>query len=279
MSERIPTVESSFDDKRRRFFSRAALQFKDAFRVHKLDRLWERNAKGVKDWRNVSEHCLVEAMRVQVIADMVGLSSREADELRMAAALHDANKRLEIEAMKGAEAKGESSLAASVEVDAKKAKQLRESGFGERVARIAGLGGVSPNELFIAQDILNREDLTGEDIACLIMHYVDGYTRGSDWVESVGQDAQGRPQNDVDRRIEKNRNNPAYRRIQVEQTAGLVGHPTLGGKDINAAAGQVLHGIERRLCDIIKARTGKEIPPLTLPEVVDQEIKRKIETL
>ena len=168
---------------------------------------------------------------------------------------------------------------ASTTVEKQKAAQLAELGFSEQVAYIANLGGVSPHELFIAQDILNKGDLTDEDIACLIMHYVDGYTRGSDWVLPVERDQLGAVKNDVDRRLEKNRNNPAYRRIQIEQTAGLVGHPTLGGKDINAAAGQVLHGIERQLCDLIRARTGTNIDPLALPEIVDREIKRKIETI
>lgn len=280
MNEEILNAENLFENKKYYFFNKIAIQLKDAFKIHKMNRLWQRNQQGMKDWRNVSEHCLVEVARVQALADMIGLPSHIVDMLRLSAALHDANKRLEIDAIREAEIKGIPILPAIVAVGAGKVKQLHQAGFSDEVAHIAEVAGASPNELLTAQAILEKkDDLTDVDVAMLIMQYVDGYTRGSTWVELAGIDAKGNAVNDVDRRLEQNRSNPAYKKIQVEQTAGLAGHPSFQGKNVNEVAVQVWHEIERRLCELIRVHTGNAIDPIALPEIVDQKIKHTIETI
>ena len=92
--------ERSYEEKRRNYFTRLSLRLKDAMQMHKTDRLWKRNEKGERDWRNVSRHCLVGSARMEVLTEWLGAPESIKNNAVIAYALHDADKRLEVDAMK-----------------------------------------------------------------------------------------------------------------------------------------------------------------------------------
>jgi len=269
--------EGSFDLKKRAYFSRLALSVLEAMRMHKNPgSLWERNKEGKRDWENVSEHCLVEVARARVLGEKLRLPETTMREVALGAALHDFNKRHEIEAIKAAIARGESGGEASDKTDEEGEYELHKFGFGENVVEIAGSVGGKSKELFGMTRILAQEKLTDKDVALLLMHYVDGYTRGSDWAEPVAKEEDGMVVNEVDRRTRKNLENPNYRKKNEESIVEFTDNPILHGRGGIENEGVVCHLIEKRLAALITERTEETIDPLGLPEVVDQEIRKKI---
>src|SRR3989338_4855012 len=98
--------EGDFEIKTRKFFSRISLGLKKALRTHKdLGGLWGPQSTP-EDWRNVTRHCLIETARAEEIADILGLSPSVKKNLRLAAALHDFNKKKEIKTIKEANISG-----------------------------------------------------------------------------------------------------------------------------------------------------------------------------
>src|SRR5438128_9887041 len=83
-----PSTPQEWLTVKRRFFVRTGLSARPALRLHRVAGLWERRY-GVREWRNVSEHCLVEAARVTVFAGWLGLSAATTRRLALAAAAHD----------------------------------------------------------------------------------------------------------------------------------------------------------------------------------------------
>ena len=269
--------ERSFDEKKRAYFSALAASVLSAMRLHKRPgNLWERNKEGKRDWGNVSEHCLVEVARVGVLAEKLGLSEEVRQNLKIAAGLHDFDKRSEILAMKEEIRRGGSGFDASNLSDEKAERFLRGAGFSENVIEIAGsVGGKSP-KLFAIAELLKKEQLTDQDTARLVIHYVDGYTRGSDWTESVDRSGE-EPINEVDRRVQKNKQNINYQKRDLESVADYDGDLLLRGRGDIENDALICHLAERRLVEIIAKTTGEKIEPLELPEIIDQEIKKKIE--
>ena len=54
-------------------------------------KLWEK-----EEWRNVAEHCLVEAVASEVLSDALQLPAKEKEELVKSAICHDWNKRMDV---------------------------------------------------------------------------------------------------------------------------------------------------------------------------------------
>lgn len=90
---------------RTRFFSNFALQeastFKFLMRAGGLEQIKKRYAdlikRGVLDlesWRNISEHCLTESVAIDTLARSLSLPDEEIENLKIAAALHDWDKRI-----------------------------------------------------------------------------------------------------------------------------------------------------------------------------------------
>ncbi|MDO8626465.1 MAG: hypothetical protein Q7K39_03365 [Candidatus Magasanikbacteria bacterium] len=82
---------AEFEMAKRKFFSDFALAHLSQFRIHQSGGIL---GKENRDWRNISEHCLVEAVAADTIAAATG-ANREI--LVAAALLHDWFKRREIE--------------------------------------------------------------------------------------------------------------------------------------------------------------------------------------
>ena len=270
--------ERTFDEKKTAYFSELALGVLSAMRLHKKPGLlWERNKKGQRDWGNISEHCLTELARLKVLAGKLRLSEEAERNGELGAALHDFDKRSEILAMKGAIQRGESGREASIAADEEGERQLREAGFSNEVVVLAGCTGGKPPQLFEIARILGKENLTDHEIALLVLHYIDGYTLDDKWAESAMRAEDGSILNDVDRRMQKNLENPTYRKQAEELAYAYDENPLLRGRGPHENEAMVCHEIEKKLAEIIASRTGEKIDPLELPEIVDLEIKKKIE--
>jgi len=262
----------SFEERKRKFFSKEILSVKSAFQLHKNPgKLWD-IVDGKRDWGNVSEHCLVEVVRTEEIARMVGLPDEKIRELKLGAALHDFDKRIEIEMMKEALKNNESSSEASDNADKIGNNYLKNAGFSKNVIEVAGSVGGKPPELFDMMEILEKEELTNQDIARLIIHYVDGYTRGSEWVEPMDAEM-----NEIDCRMQKSLDNPTYQKQNKEFTSKFDSHPLLRGRGPIENEALVCHMIEKKLAELINQKTGETINPLELPEIIDRKIKMDIE--
>ena len=137
---------------------------------------------------------------------------------------------------------------------------------------MAAASGVDAPQLIEAQRILDQEGLSDEDLAWLVLHYVDDCSIGANWVE---RSQEGR--NIVDYRMEQNKGKPDYVKISQEIGQQLSSHPKLGGMNIYDAAVFVDRQIENRLAARIKEKTGEDIDPHKIPELVDQKIKEAVE--
>lgn len=113
-------------DKKTKYFSTFALKNLSEMRILKEGGVL---GKENQDWRNISEHCLVEAVAADVLAEALAANR---DKVIQAALLHDWFKRKEIEYMK-AEGGAEGSKIAHVEDENK----LRELGIDEEMISLA----------------------------------------------------------------------------------------------------------------------------------------------
>lgn len=247
------------------YWTRQGLSVREGMRMHRLSGQLEKGSdrKGPDSWRNVTEHCLVQVARAGILGEWIGLPEDLIADMKMAAILHDFDKKQEIEVTREAEKTGDSPLSAYKAQAEKSLSLLQGAGFRERVIRLANSTGGHALQLFETKRILDQEELSDEDLAYLICHYVDDCSIGSDWV---------RP-NIIDFRAEENKANPAYRKISEEIGEELEGHPLFGGMNNHDAMALVSHLIEERLTEIIRLRTGERINPLDLPEMVDQKIR------
>ena len=222
--EKINAPEKSFDQKKREYFSRLALQARDALKLHRdIGLLWEKK-NGAESWRNVSEHCLVEIARVEILAEKLRLPGNQKKDLMIAASLHDFFKKEEMAVVKEDINQGGSGRVGNLKAKKRATDELIKAGFSENIIRLVNSIGGQPEELFETKNILDKEFLSNEDIAFLVMHYVDDYTRGSDWVTSAAIE-RGITINDVDRRIQKNLNNPNYQKMNEDSLILHKGHP------------------------------------------------------
>jgi len=247
-------------------------------RLHKRPGLlWERNEEGKRDWGNISAHCLTELARFKVFAEKLRLSREAERNGELGAALHDFDKRHEKLAMKAAIARGGSGREASDAADAEGEQQLREAGFGEEIIELAGCSGGKPPQLFEIARLLGKENLTNHEAALLVLHYIDGYTVDDRWVEPVMKTGDGSVLNEVDRRKQKNLQNPTYRKQDKELAPAFAGNTLLRGRGPIENEGVICHEIEKKLAEIIASQTGEAINPFELPEIIDKEIRKNIE--
>ncbi len=243
----------------RNYFVKLGLQLKNPLRLHKAAGLWDRIPKssqvGLKEWGNVSEHCLVEAARVAVFSTWLGFSRDLREDLIHAAALHDYFKKREKE-MTRQEGNTEVSYDSA---ERESYRLLTEAGFSPRVIYLTDATGTVESVRTRTPQILNEQELSEDDIAYLVMHYVDDYTRGADWAIPVEQQ-QDRMVNDFDRRMD-----------DLEKR-----YPELREEGFLELQRGIGYQVEQRLADLISQRTGLNINPKKMPEMVDEEIRKKI---
>jgi hypothetical protein len=275
MKENFET-KNEFEIKKTKYFSKLSLRVIDALRTHKGEgMLWERNAENKRDWGNVSEHCLAEVARIEIISEMLKFDDALKKDLITAAALHDYNKKFEISEFKDAMQNGRSVLEGSYVLDEKSNAYLKSAGFNEKVIDLKNSVGAYPKTLIKIKYLLDKEVLNDTEIAIILVFYVDGYTINAEWVEKMNE-KNGKTTNDLDKKIVKIASNPNYIKIEDETREAMINHSFFHG--MNGAEGLVAvgHIAEDRLSKLIRERSAKEIDPIKIPETVDEEIKKRI---
>src|SRR3990167_8183654 len=151
----------------RSYFVKEGLRLRQAMKVHKKAGLWEkeRDSEGrlkrteqgrLSDWANVSEHCLVEAARVDVLSDLLMLSPDIKKDLVTAAALHDFFKKREREIAKA----GGGTLSSYEEASRQSENILTEVGFSKQIVRLANSVGSTSSVMVETESLLNKNELT-----------------------------------------------------------------------------------------------------------------------
>lgn len=153
-------------------------------------------------WENVSKHCLVEAARGDVLADLLKLSPEVKAQLFGAAIIHDFDKKEEIMST-GSKGRTPESFD---EAYAASRQKLLTAGIDSAVVDISeSVGHASIGEM---ETILKKSVIEEQDMARLTMHYLDDYTLGAEWV--IPFDGE---KNDLDRRMDANDANPKYAKM------------------------------------------------------------------
>lgn len=253
-------------DKKRRYFTQLGLQMRKALELHKEAGLWQRK-EGKRDWGNVSEHCLVEVARADVLADELNLPEDIKEDLKTAAALHDFFKKGEKEIVIAGGLDWNSFEKASYE----STHQMQEAGFSERIIHLAN--SIGHGSLLETESILKKENLSSEDVAYLVLHYIDDYTIGSDWVKPAGKSLSGKYENDLERRMNNNENNSRYSLLNEE------GKIQLGGEKTFEAQRRIGHLVEQKLFSFLTQIGAKITDAKDLPQYIDQKIRNKIEKI
>jgi hypothetical protein len=264
MKETYPTAEDSSDKSKTRYFSHLAGSLKSAMRLHYEQGLWERTPEGTRDWGNVTEHCLVEAARVGVMADQLGLQPETKRDLQLAAGLHDFYKKGEVQLMKARGLSWES----YDEAGQKSTEIILAAGFSERVAYLAS--SVGHSTLNTTEALVTKPDLTEDDKAYLAMHYCDDYTVDAQWALPAEADGFGNRINDLDRRMDKNNANKRYEVINE------AGREHFNGERSYDAQRRVGHLVEDRLAGLMGEQMGIAFDPIDLPVVIDNQIRADI---
>lgn len=259
--------EGSERDRKVSYWQKVGLYVREGYKMHRVTGQLDR---GPNNWRNVTEHCLVQVARSETLSRWIGLPEDMILNIRMGAILHDFDKKQEITVTLQANRTGMSPLAA-VRAEEKKAEiLLTTAGFNDRVRRLTSASGGDAPVLFEAQRILDQDTLSDDDLAFLIVHYVDDCSIGTDWVLPTQES-----RNIIDYRMQQNKAKIDYNIIGQEIACALSPHPKLGGMHNLDAASFVSHQIEQRLAQRIRETTGEEIDPLTIPETVDQKIREE----
>lgn len=256
--------EDSFERKKTKFFYKIIVQVREALKIHKEAGLLDWDEELDRSWRDVSEHCLVEAARAEVFADKLGLSDDVKKDLIISAALHDFLKKEEIKIYDT-----EGMTWSNYEKAEEKASELLEKkGFNRHIIELVNsIGLIALSEI---GSILKRESLSEEDIAFLVLHYVDDYTSGSDWVNASEIGEGGKRVNDLDRRL----NSAALRYKPLIED----GRSRFNGESPINVEIRTGHLIEKRIAGFLNAKDNGDIIPEDLPYLIDQEIRNKIES-
>ncbi len=230
---------------------------------------------GEKDnWKNVRGHCLIEAARVSIFADILGFDRELTQDVALAALLHDGHKQQEIEAIQEDMRRGGSGRAGSLAATHIYLERLAVEGVRERVIRLIGFAGGMPEALLAARHILDQHALTNDDLAALLIHYTDAYTRNDLWTEPASGDL-----NDLDRRAEKNKNNSNYQKINDEIKGMLSNNPTFRGLTGFEAMVVLGREIEKKLSPFLSMRIGGIIEPVKIPETIDKLLRERVTLL
>ena len=255
MRKEIPQ-KTEFEKKKTDYFVKLSIKVREALQLHKTAGLWQRNKAGKRDWGNVSEHCLVEVARVRIFARLLNLSEEYTRALTVAAAMHDFFKK----GQKEIATAGELSRAAFAKASEEANCIMRTAGVNEGVMKL--VNAVGDESLLGIQRVLDQTELEDDDIAFCIMHYVDDYTINAEWAQP----------HSFDKRMDAAEANPRYTRNNEE------GRAVFNGETAYQAQRRIGHIVERRLAELITQKQGGSLDPLALPEFIDAEIKKEIET-
>ena len=267
-----------FAAQKQAFFDGLKKQVEPAMALHEANGLWNPE----DDWSNVTDHCLLQAARVGVMADLIGLDEEVKQDLVLAAAVHDAYKKEEVTKLRADGLSWDSYMSAQVEAE----EQLKQTGFSAAVIEIARSVAheTVPDMWAILQEVyesqpdafdVSKIELSDIEKAKLIMHYSDDYTVEAEWAKMspAGDDPDSAgPMGPLEERMRYNETNEKYQVINVAGTAWFGGAKTYVAQ---RAAGIE---VERLLTDMINKRNGTDIRPEQLPIYIDQIIVRKMQS-
>lgn len=249
-------IKSEFEQKKNKYFTLLGICIREVLELHKLNDLWGK--KGTKeDWRNVSEHCLVETARVKKFADILKFSEETKKNLILAAGVHDFNKKYEVEDT----TKTGRNWDSYEKVSKEGTEKMHRAGLSPEVIYIANATGHS--SIIEITKILEQKKLSEDDISFLIMHYVDNYTIDSDWANE-GQ---------FELRIQKNEKNPQYTLLNEE------GKKYFNGKTTFETQREVGKILAKRLTLLLKEYGEKIDNSDDLPLFIDEKIKEEIQKI
>ncbi len=273
MNLKLPPLFEDREGRERDYFLSIAQKHEKELLLHRdAGKLWHKDNSG-KDWSNVTEHCLLEAARVSKFAKILNISDPVRSDLVSAAVVHDFNKKSEIFLTRKDIEKGGTGRKGLLIAEEESEKNLRVAGFSETVISLAGCVAAEPKNLFQMKDFLYSSALSSLEMAHIVMHYVDNYTRYNLWAEIMKRE-KGRNINDVDRRNAMNASNPAYKKMNKEGLAFHKAHPFFRGMTRFEAAIAINHLIENKLFEIMKKQSNLKIKdPLEIPEFIDNRIK------
>ena len=129
---------NQIEGQKRRYWAGVGFRVREGMKMHQAT---GQLGKGPDSWRNVTEHCLVQVARSEVLSRLVGLPEDLVEDMRMGAILHDFHKKHEITATRQANENGTSPLAAVRSEQKKSEDMLRAAGFISRVIRLASSSG------------------------------------------------------------------------------------------------------------------------------------------
>jgi len=243
-------MDTEFEGQKSSYFVGLALQVREALTLHHEYGLTKEDG-----WRNVTEHCLVEVARVQMLGWMLDLHKETIDKLMMAAALHDFYKRYEVQLIK---TRGIDWVVYNIS-SAQSEQILYDKGFDPEVIRLAC--AVGHESILEAEEILARGQFTEMEVAYLIMHYIDDYTINDEWAEFDG----------LIKRMDHNETNSRYQKLDSDGLGKFrEGETTfMAHRRVGLAAEDALSNMLRRI--------GWELQVNgELPVLVDYLIKVKI---
>lgn len=263
-------------DRNTMYWTKMGLSVRKAIRMHQQSGQLHKDPESKeRPWGNVTEHCLVQTARAEVLGRWIGLPDDLIEDIKLGVALHDVAKEREIKATRHSNTSGESPLAAVKIEQQKTEKMLKEAGFSDRVIRFAGAAGGYKTQLIEAQEKLNQESLTEEDYAYLVVRYVDDISIGSDEIKPSFHTAKDEMFNAVDMKMTQNKAKSVYQVIGQEISKELEG-TDFEGMDPHDVMTIIDHETEKRLVERIFERTEERINSLQIPELVDQKIQQNI---
>jgi hypothetical protein len=257
------------------FIEQAIKKAPDAFRLHIAWGVWDPIAGLGPDsgsestggeWNNVTEHCLIAMSRGEVLADMLGFPTSLKVKLMNALALHDISKPEEVIHAKKFGITWDSYEEVVKNIDIK----LREAGFDEETVHLSGaMGHPSLQE---TESLLQKTEYSTYDLAYFVAHYCDDISVKAGWCEpAVTFD--GKKINQLDRRMERNINNRNITQLGEE------GRSRLNGRNTFEAQREIGHAVEAVLTAELEKKGITLDGSFELPELVDNELKTKIEIL
>lgn len=262
-----------FEAKKRQYFIALGLNIKEAIKLHKkfdlLNKTQNEKGQWTKEWGNASEHQLVVAARTRALCQMLNLSPEMTNDVTLAAGMHDFYKKHVV----GKTPKGKPmSMDQQIEADQEAETELRRAGVPEKIINLIDSVGSSPDAVVKIQSILNKgENISEQEQAALVIHYVDDFTMGSDWAAQAETGPQGRIINDLNRRIDKARQNPKYKGVDEQ------GKQYFGGISALDTQENLGEQVEQAIAGCLDKIVGKTINPKDLPTLIDEKIKKAIE--
>ena len=249
-----PLSDEKFLEKKRAFFVKIGLSVRNSLRIHKEQGLW---GDADENWRRVSKHCIVEVARASVFAEKFGLLEETKNNLIEAAALHDFYKKKEIKSAGSTGLTWENMRRSSLEAD----KIMRAKGVKKDVIELVDSVGLGALENI--ERILKKKRLSEKDIASLVLHYIDAYTKETDWAKVAEGDI-----NAMDLRINDGAINPKYRPVYEKEYSD--------GETVANAQSRIDHSVQEVLAGMLRKKTAEEVAPQDMPYLIDQDIIKRI---